>query len=98
MSNHADIFFEHDEFVLSGDLDFQNVLSVFEKGLKQFNSQRELVFNFAGLKTSNSAAIALMVEWLKRAKQQNKSIQFRNVSPQLQSIAKVAGLEKIILY
>ncbi len=94
--NHADVTFTQNEFVLSGSLDFSNVMSVYQKALPQFNSAQTLVFNFAGLKTSNSAGLALMIEWLKRANTTQKRIEFRNVSVELLSIAKAAGLESVI--
>jgi len=94
--NNADVKFEQDQFVLSGDLDFSNVVRVYQKALSQFNSQATLVFNFADLKTSNSAGIALMVEWLRAAKRQNKQVEFRNVSPQLQAIIKAARLDFLV--
>ena len=95
--NHADVTLTQNEFVLAGNLDFSNVVSVYQKALSQFNSADTLVFNFAGLKTSNSAGLALMIEWLKRAKAANKRIEFRNVSSDLQSIAKAAGLLDVVI-
>lgn len=94
--NHADVTFTQNEFVLTGNLDFSNVVAVYKKALPQFKSASSLVFNFADLKTSNSAGLALMIEWMKRAKAANKPLEFRNVSPGLQSIAKAAGLDLIL--
>lgn len=94
--NNADVTFEHNEFVLTGNLDFSNVTRVYQKALAHFSAAPILVFNFADLKTSNSAGIALMVEWLRAAKAANKRVEFRNLSPGLQSIAKAAGLDKLL--
>lgn len=96
MPNNADVVLQNNELVLSGNLDFTNVMRVFEKGLAQFNTAPNLVFNFAGLKTSNSAGVALMIEWVRCAKQRNKAIKFQSVSPELLSIAKAAGLDKLL--
>lgn len=110
--NNADITFANNEFTVTGDLDFTNVMHVYQKALKQFETagtdavipragagsipDDTLIFNFADLKTSNSAGLALIVEWQRYAKQHNKRIEFRNVSSQLQSIAEAAGLEAIL--
>lgn len=96
MNQPADVRFEQNEFVLTGNLDFSNVVRVYQKALSHFNSHATLVFNFADLKTSNSAGLALIIEWLRAAKRQNRCITFRYISPQLQSIARAAGLDAII--
>jgi phospholipid transport system transporter-binding protein len=96
MQNHADVVLENQELYVSGNLDFANVMPVLAKGLAFYASQPTLVFNFDRLKTSNSAGLALILEWISHAKSQKKSIKFKNISPKLMAIANTASLGKII--
>lgn len=81
--------------MLSGELDFSNVEAVYQKSLAQWKNSSDICIDFSKLKSANSAGLALMVEWLKLANQQNKTIQFKTVSQDLLAIAKVAGMDKL---
>lgn len=92
----ADITFQDGKFLLSGELSFFNVMSVYQKSLPHLHQCEELHFDFSGLKTSDSGGLALIVEWMKFAKQFNKPIHFPHLSQDLLSIAKAASLDHLI--
>lgn len=96
MTKMADITLNNQTLYLSGELDFYNVMSVYQKSLNLFNNLSAYQVDFSKLTSSDSAGIALIVEWLKLAKQHNKSIQLTNLSANLQSIVSVAGLGELI--
>ena len=96
MQKHADIKFQDHQFLVTGNLDFSNVIWVYKKSLLQMHHQTQLVFDFSGLKSSNSAGFALIIEWVKFAKQHHQSIAFTNLPSALLSIAKIAGLDKLL--
>lgn len=96
MTKQADMTLENNILYLIGELDFQNVMTVYRKSLSQFQQCPELLVDLSKLISSNSAGLALMVEWTKLAKALNKTIQFKNTSPKLLSIIKAANLDKII--
>jgi phospholipid transport system transporter-binding protein len=93
MQKFADITRQENKFLITGDLNFSNVMSVYEKSLPQLIKCPALVFDFSQLKSSDSAGLALIIEWIKLSKQQNKSIQFINLSNDIMSIAKAAGID-----
>ena len=80
-----------------GELDFSNVMAVYRKSLLQLANCPEFNFDFSQLKSSDSSGLALVIEWIKLAKQKNKRVRIRHLSQDLLSIARVAGLDKIIL-
>lgn len=97
MEKSADIAFRDNKFHITGELDFANVMAIYKKSLLQMHDQATLTFDFSSLKSSNSAGFALIVEWIKFAKSQNKPICFENLSDDLLSIAKTSGMDKLIV-
>ena len=96
MKQIADITLDNQTLYLIGDLDFYNVMSVYEKSLVLLKNNPAYHIDFSGLKTSDSAGIALILEWLKLAKHHHKKIQLNNLSANLQSIANVSGLRELL--
>jgi phospholipid transport system transporter-binding protein len=96
MTKIADITLNNQTLYLSGDLDFYNVMSVYRKSLVLLKNIPVYQIDFSKLTTSDSAGIALIMEWLKLAKKHHKSIQLNNLSANLQSIVEVAGLTELL--
>lgn len=96
MLNHADVTFQDNKFLVSGDLNFGNVMSVYAKSVNYLNQCPEFVFDFSGLNSSNSAGLALVMEWIKFAKRCGKPIKFEHLSKDLKSIAHAAGIDVLI--
>lgn len=97
MHKNADITFQNAEFVLSGDLNFHNVMSVYQKSLQYLDSCPTLTFDFSQVKSSDSSGLALVIEWIKLAKHHQKQVSFKNMSKDLQSIAVASGLDKVLV-
>jgi phospholipid transport system transporter-binding protein len=93
MQKTADITIQDNQFLISGDLNFTNVMSVYKKSLQQSQQCPELTFNFSQLKSSDSAGLALIIEWIKLAKQLNKPVRFTHLSADIMSLAKAAGID-----
>lgn len=98
LQKDAEIKFSDDKFYISGYLDFSNVMFIYEKSLQEFKKINCPVweFDFSRLESSNSAGLALIIEWVRLAKQINKPIKFSSISQELMSIAKVMGLYQLI--
>lgn len=92
----ADIRFDNDRIFVLGDLDFSNVMSVYARSLTYLNQQTQLNFDFSQLNSTNSAGIALIVEWLKFAKAHRKPIHFYHLPADVNAIAKAAHIENIL--
>lgn len=97
MQNKADIMLRDNQFYLIGDLDFSNVMSVFQKSLALFENHSALVLNFSELTSSNSAGLALLMEWAQYARKQDKTLEYRHFPSRLQSIAEAAGVDSFLL-
>jgi phospholipid transport system transporter-binding protein len=45
---------------------------------------------------SDSAGVALLIEWIRQAQKNNKTIQFHNIPKQMRDIATVTGVDKML--
>lgn len=88
----ADITLENNTLQVSGELDYFNVMSVYNKGLSLLPNDQQAVVDFSRLQDANSAGVALMIAWKKRW----QNVEFRHVSPELKSIATVSGLVELL--
>ena len=52
--------------------------------------------DLSGVTRSDSAGLALLVEWLREAERRYKAITFVNMPAQMQSIARVCGLDEML--
>lgn len=81
---------------LSGPLTFDTVPQLFQRGRQLFNAGVTVELDLAKVERSDSAGLALLVSWMRLARQQQGSITFRNVPTQLLGLAKVGGVEAIL--
>jgi phospholipid transport system transporter-binding protein len=85
------------QYFLAGSLTFANVPNVYAEGNALFDSDTAaLTLDLQGIERTDSAGLALLLEWLRNAQQKNKTIRFRNIPPQLQSMIRLSGLDDIL--
>ena len=86
----------HGSWMLVGDLSFTTVPAL-RGGLDIKSADRPRIsIDLAGVTRSDSAGLALLIEWLRESEQLGKTITFLNMPAQMQSIARVCGLEGIL--
>ncbi len=84
--------------VVSGSIDFYNVLALRRKGNRVIHhfSQRQLTVDLSELKSSDSSGLSLLLRWLHYAGQRGKTISFINMPEALYEIAKVCGVVSLL--
>jgi len=86
----------HGSWVLVGDLSFTTVPAL-RDGLDIKSADRPRIsIDLGGVTRSDSAGLALLIEWLRESERLGKTITFLNMPAQMQSIARVCGLEGIL--
>jgi len=85
------------QFSLAGDLSFETVPQLVDAGAQLFQADGQVCIDLAQVGRSDSAGLALLVSWLRLARQQGKRLSFRQVPPQLLGLARVSGVEHILL-
>lgn len=97
MNGKASINLEHDRLLVSGEIDFGTAVSLWNQSLPLLAQCKTLSFDFSNVVASNSAALALLIEWIKYANRKSKSITFQQIPPQIRSIAAMAGIDALLI-
>jgi phospholipid transport system transporter-binding protein len=86
----------HGSWMVAGDLNFATVPTL-TGGLDIKSADRARIsIDLAGVTRSDSAGLALLIEWLRESEKLDKTITFLNMPAQMQSIARVCGLDGIL--
>lgn len=91
--------FENNDNVyrIIGELNMATVPQLLNDMAGMFNKGNDTtVIDLSEVSRSDSAGLALLLEWLAQAKHHNSSITFQNLPEQMQAIIKVSGLEELI--
>lgn len=84
-------------FRVRGELTFGTVTRLSSESAPLFASGPErLEVDLGEVSRADSAGLALLIEWLRRARENGKAILFRRVPPQIRAIARVSDLEGIL--
>ena len=82
--------------LLSGELDFTTVTRLNGEALKLLEGADSICVDLHGIVRSDSAGLALLVEWMRAARRLGKPIQFLNIPQQMLAIARVSGLDEVL--
>lgn len=82
-------------FRVQGPVTIGNVMSVLEAGLQQFNPELKQI-DFSGLDEVDSAAISMVLEWLRVSKSRNLQLCVVNMPDNMKSLASVYGVLELI--
>lgn len=87
----------NDLLLITGELNFTTVMPLFTQSLPLIAArQSEIVFDLSEVTFTNSAALALMLEWVKEGKKQRKTIRFQGLPEKLVSIIKATGVNGLL--
>ncbi len=82
---------------VSGALTFETVPDLYRTSAGWFESAGGLTFDLAQVTNADSAGLALMVEWLRRARAGNHALRFANAPAQVQTLIRINGLQDALL-
>ncbi len=85
-----------DVLFVSGHLDFTTVMGLSHDSYALMQQHKCFIVDLSGVTNSNSAGVALLLEWYRFAKEQKQELHLRCIPKQLASILRVANLESII--
>ena len=79
---------------LSGELGFSTVAQVLTEGRRAVDAQSGdvAVLDLDGVTKSDSAGLALVVDWLRAARARNLRLELRGIPQQMADIARLSGL------
>lgn len=88
---------DDNSYLISGELNMQTVPDLLQQVEPILSrSQGEVCFDLRAVTRSDSAGLALLVEWMQFARQRDRKLSFRNLPEQLRDIARISGLEDLL--
>mgnify|MGYP000626524589 CR=1 FL=1 len=89
---------EAGHFRADGSLLFSNAAEAFGKGLAVLaaTKSQDLHLDCSGISSSDSAGLAVLVEWLAWARRSGRHLKLQRVPTQLQDIARISELEDLL--
>lgn len=82
-------------FLVTGVLDATTVGRVLKRSALLFADFPTLQIDMAGVKESDSSGLALLIEWLRLAKQKRQQIRFQNMPHQIDALARISEVEEL---
>ena len=83
-------------FALRGVLDFSSVGGLLGEGITAFGAHRRVVLDLQGVTRSNSAALALLLEWLDIGRARGFELSFVNLPDSLLAIARMSNADALL--
>ena len=80
-----------------GSLHFTTVSTLLSAGAKAIGRNEAGVIDLAAVTTSDSAGLALLIEWLSVAKGANRTLRYENIPCQLQQLARLSEVEELLV-
>ena len=84
------------EFALVGDLSFASVPGLVGLGASLFEGVDASRLDLSQVARSDSAGLALLVSWVRLARQQGKQLRFEQIPSQLLGMARVSGVDHLL--
>ena len=92
----AQLILDNGQVKVSGELTFATVSYLRLAGDGLIAKCTDLTFDFSAVTETDSASLALLTAWTRKAKQLKKPVQFIRLPHQLFDIAHMSGLDKIL--
>lgn len=83
-------------FRLSGTLDAHTVTAILKQSEAGFVDGPLLEIDLSGVSDSDSAGLALLIEWLRMARQRGTQIRYANMPAQLQALARISEVQGLL--
>lgn len=85
------------EYLIEGELDKNSVPLLASQAQQVLvAASNKLVIDLAAVTRSDSAGVALLVEWMQLAEQRQLEIQFRHLPQQMRDIAHASNLDELL--
>lgn len=83
-------------FRVEGRLSFDTVASALEASQKLFSDYHALKLDLSGVTAADSAGVALLIEWVSRARRSKCMLNFLQVPEQVMAIARISDVESML--
>ena len=81
-------------FIIDGDLTFSTIDKQTVKSFAFLSAAKLITIDLGRVACTDSAGLALMIEWIKYTRHHRTQITFKNIPEQLLNLAKLSGFDK----
>lgn len=81
-------------YIIDGDLTFSTIDKQTVKSFAFLSAARLITIDLCRVACTDSAGLALMIEWIKYSRHHRTQIIFKNIPEQLLNLAKLSGFDK----
>ncbi len=82
------------QFVIDGDLTFATIDKETVKSLAFLTTAKEITIDLSRVPCTDSAGLALMIEWIRYARTKKTQLRFKKIPKQLLNLARLSGFDK----
>lgn len=86
-----------DQFVVAGNLSFDTASYLLQQGNVLFATASNITIDLSAVSHADSAGLALLLEWLRYGKLNNKTVRYINMPAQLKSLAAISEVDTMLL-
>lgn len=83
-------------YALEGELTFDTVPGLAQQGERVFGDCPSLALDLGKVTRADSAGLALLVEWLRRARDCGQDVRYSNIPEQMLAMARASGLDQVL--
>ncbi len=81
---------------LEGEVSFATVMHLLHESRPKFEHEPRIRLDFSGVESIDSAGLALVIEWMREAKQQQHNLEIRNPPQRLLALARISDVERLL--
>lgn len=81
-------------FIIDGDLTFATIDRQSIKSVAFLTASKHVMIDLGRVANTDSAGLALMIEWIKHARHHRTQLNFKHIPEQLLNLAKLSGFDK----
>lgn len=83
-------------FALKGDMNFETAERILRESEGPFEEHTQIEVDLSGIEDSDSAGLALLLEWVTWANHSVREIRFQHIPERILAIAKTTEVEKLL--
>jgi phospholipid transport system transporter-binding protein len=84
------------DYALKGELTFATASAALKATARLFRKSAALRFDLEGVGRADSAGVALLIEWVRRARQSGGEVRYANLPEHFRAIAQVSGVADVL--
>ena len=81
-------------FAVSGDLTFATIDKESLESFAFLTTAKDIIVDLSAVSSTDSAGLALMIEWIKYTRSKRTQLHFKKVPNQLLTLAKLSGFDQ----